>query len=85
MNLHGFIYTLSAFCLTHIFQSNEGPIGGVSVNEKKGKQLATGSETTPLDRMKSEKSSALMPDLHSSDGYHKCRSFLPSSLRKITR
>lgn len=85
MNVHSFIYILSTFCLKRIFQSNEGPIGGVSVSEGKGKQLATDSETTPLDMMKPEKTSALKPDLHSSDGYHKYRSFLPSRLCKITR
>lgn len=73
------------FVLHIFFQSNEGLIGGVSVNEGKGKQLAMGSEATPLDMMKSENNPALMPDLHSSDGYHKCHSCLPSSLCKITR
>lgn len=78
MNLHDFIYIFSAFCLTHIFQSNEGPIGGVSVNEEKGKQLATGSETTPLDMMKSEKNSALMPtSIHQMDTTNAVHSFLP--------
>lgn len=78
MNVHSFIYILSTFCLTRIFQSNEGPIGGVSVSEGKGKQLATDSETTPLDMMKSEKTSALMPDLlHQMDTTNAVHSFLP--------